>query len=55
MVLSPLLPPPGDVRTILLAGVQAFFEADAFVHEEVPDREVAHFDAAVGEFRPDRP
>jgi hypothetical protein len=25
------------------------------MHEEVPDREVAHFDAAVGEFRPDCP
>ena len=25
LVLSPLCPPPGDVRTILLAGVQAFF------------------------------
>jgi hypothetical protein len=25
LVLSPLRPPPGDVGTILLAGVQAFF------------------------------
>jgi len=25
LILSPLRPPPGDVGTILLAGVQAFF------------------------------
>ena len=25
LILFPLRPPPGDVRTILLAGVQAFF------------------------------
>jgi len=41
LILSPLRPPPGDVRTILFAGLQAFFEADALVLEEVPHREVA--------------
>jgi len=25
LILSPLRPPPGDVRTILFAGLQAFF------------------------------
>jgi hypothetical protein len=29
-------PSPGDVGTLLLAGVQAFFETDPFVLEEVP-------------------
>jgi hypothetical protein len=39
----------GDVGPTLLAGVQAFFEGDAFVLEEVPHRVVAHHNAAVGE------
>ena len=55
LILSPLRPPPGDVRTILFAGLQAFFEADALVLEEVPHREVAHLDPARGELRSKRP
>ena len=55
LILSPLRPPPGDVRTILFAGLQAFFEADALVLEEVPHREVAHFDPARRELRSKRP
>jgi hypothetical protein len=49
LVALPLRPPPGHVRSILLAGVLAFFEADALVREEVPDREAAHLDAAAGQ------
>jgi hypothetical protein len=41
LILFPLRPPSGHVGTILLAGVQAFFETDAFVFEEVPDRVAA--------------
>src|SRR5436305_961510 len=32
-----------------------FFEADPFVLEEVPDREVTHFDPALGKFGRQRP
>src|SRR5580700_7665886 len=32
-----------------------FFEGNALVHEEVPNREVAHLDAACRKLRPDRP
>jgi hypothetical protein len=39
---------------ILLAGVQAFFEADAFVLEEVPHRVIADLDPALGRFRKQR-
>jgi len=42
LVLLPSCPPPGDVRSMLLAGVQAFFEGDAFALEEEPDRVVAY-------------
>src|SRR5438477_7732969 len=56
LVLLPLRSSPGDVGAILLAGVQAFFfEADPFVLEKMPNREVTHFDPALGQFRRQRP
>jgi len=55
LILFPLRPSPGDVGTILLAGVQAFFEADALVLEEVPDREVTHLDPAFRKLCRQRP
>ena len=51
----PLRSPLGDVGTILLAGVQAFFEADALVLEEVPDRIVADLDSALRQLGKQRP
>ena len=55
MILFPLRPSPSDVGTILLAGVQAFFEADALVLKEVPDREVTHLDPAFRKLCRQRP
>lgn len=47
LILFPLCLPPRDVGTILLAGVQAFSEAYAFVLEEVPHRGIADLDPTV--------
>ena len=54
-VASPPRPLSCDVRFVLLAGVQAFFERDAFEPEEVPDRLTAHLDAAAAQLSLDRP
>jgi hypothetical protein len=54
-VALPLRSPPGHVGSILLAGVQTFFEADPLVLEEVPDREVVHLDPAISQLRRECP
>jgi hypothetical protein len=50
-------PPPGDVGTILLAGQHGFFEAEASISDQAPDRSVARHHALVpqlGDHRPQR-
>lgn len=42
LVATPPLPLAGDVGPMLLGGVQAFFEAEAFAGQPAPHRAIAH-------------
>jgi hypothetical protein len=50
LIPAPTFAAARNVRPIQLAGVQAFFECDAFLLEEMPHRIEANFDAALGQF-----
>ncbi len=50
LILLPPRPEAGDVRTLLLAWQNAFFEAQPLGVDEVPDRPVIDLDAALGQF-----
>src|SRR5882757_7794163 len=51
LVLLPLSPPPRHIGAILLAGVRAFFKAEANVVNEMPDTVVTDLNAALVQFR----